>query len=72
MMSKEYKVNEVHGQNVISCEENGVLYSFIEDPTNPDYQAYLRWLNGEPEPEPIVHTPAPVEALFIQEVTVNE
>lgn len=53
-------------------DANGVISTVPMVPENADYQAYLRWLNGEPEPEPIVRDPAPVEALLIQEVTVNE
>ena len=37
------------GNEMITLEENGVLYSIPKDPTNSDYQAYLRWLNGEEE-----------------------
>jgi hypothetical protein len=29
------------GQNVIWYEEDGVRYSFVADPANSDYQAYL-------------------------------
>ena len=37
-MEKEYNVLE---NGVIWYEENGVRYSFMPDPANPDYQAYL-------------------------------
>lgn len=40
-MKKEYNVQEVSGQTVIWYEENGVRYSFLADPANSDYQAYL-------------------------------
>jgi hypothetical protein len=41
-MIKQYKVETNYlGQDVISYEENGVLYSFLSDPANSDYQAYL-------------------------------
>lgn len=52
--------------------KDGSVSSISTDEANPDYQAYLRWLNGEPELEPIVRDPAPVEEVLIQEVTVNE
>jgi len=29
------------GQDIIWYEENGIRYSFIKDPANSDYQAYL-------------------------------
>jgi hypothetical protein len=41
-MKKEYNVVEVSGQTVIWYEENGVRYSFLADPANSDYQAYLK------------------------------
>ena len=37
-MKKEYTVEET---GVIWYEENGVRYSFMPDPANSDYQAYL-------------------------------
>jgi hypothetical protein len=41
-MTKQYTVTEKdNGVQVISYEENGVLYSFLNDPANSDYQAYL-------------------------------
>jgi hypothetical protein len=44
---REYKVEtDRRGNNIISYEENGVLYSFVEDPANSDYQRYLRWLEN--------------------------
>jgi len=36
-----YNIDESTGQKVIWYEENGVRYSFTEDPANSDYQAYL-------------------------------
>jgi hypothetical protein len=38
-MKKEYTVEET---GVIWYEENGVRYSFLPDPANSDYQAYLK------------------------------
>ena len=44
-MTKQYTVTEKdNGVQVISYEENGVLYSFLNDPANSDYQAYLKQL----------------------------
>jgi hypothetical protein len=38
------------GQEVIIQENpDGSIWSFMEDETNPIYQAYLRHLNGEEE-----------------------
>ena len=37
-MTKQYTVEE---NGVIWYEENGVRYSFLADPANSDYQAYL-------------------------------
>ena len=43
---REYK-KEINpsGQEIIWYEENGFRYSFIADPANSDYQAYLKSLN---------------------------
>ena len=48
-MSPKYNVIELETGNVIWYEENGFRISFTADPANSDYQAYLRWLNGEEE-----------------------
>ena len=40
-MKKQYTVEQFNGQTVIWYEENGVRYSFTDDPANSDYQAYL-------------------------------
>ena len=46
---REYKVEtDRRGKQIISYEENGFVYSFLEDPANSDYQRYLRWLE-DPE-----------------------
>jgi hypothetical protein len=42
-MKRQYKVEE---NGVIWYEENGIRYSFIQDPANSDYQRYLRWLEN--------------------------
>jgi hypothetical protein len=38
---KKYNIDNSLGQEVIWYEENGFRYSFIADPANSDYQAYL-------------------------------
>jgi len=42
-MTKQYTVitDENTGRIMISYEENGFKYSFLDDPANSDYQAYL-------------------------------
>lgn len=40
-MTRQYNVEETDFGQVIWYEENGVRYSFMPDPTNSDYQAYL-------------------------------
>jgi hypothetical protein len=40
-MTKQYNVEEINGTTVIWYEENGVRYSFTNDPANSDYQRYL-------------------------------
>lgn len=43
-MSREYTVEE---NGVIWYEEDGFRYSFIADPSNADYQAYLASLEDK-------------------------
>jgi hypothetical protein len=40
-MKRQYNIDNSMGQEVIWYEEDGVRYSFIADPANSDYQAYL-------------------------------
>jgi hypothetical protein len=40
-MKKQYTVEE---NGIIWYEENGFRYSFPQDPANPDYQEYLKWV----------------------------
>jgi len=40
-MTRQYNIEEIRGKEIIWYEENGVRYSFIADPANSDYQAYL-------------------------------
>jgi hypothetical protein len=37
------------GHEQIYKEVDGVIWYVPNDPNNSDYQAYLRWLNGEEE-----------------------
>ncbi len=48
MKNKTYNIDETYGS--IWYEENGVRVSFDANESNADYQAYLRFLNGEEEP----------------------
>lgn len=67
------EVSELSGKDlIVKIESDGKEWWVPEDPANSDYQAYLRWLNGEPELEPIVRDPAPVEEILIQEVITND
>ena len=44
---KNYELQTDHrGNKVVSYESNGIRYSFPEDESNSDYQAYLRWLEN--------------------------
>jgi hypothetical protein len=50
-MYKLYKT--INGQDaVIKTNEDGSITSFIFDPANTDYQAYLKWLEEGNEPLP--------------------
>jgi hypothetical protein len=40
-MTRQYNVEETDFGQVIWYEENGVRYSFPQDPANSDYQRYL-------------------------------
>lgn len=42
-MKKQYNIDETYG--TIWYEEDGVRYSFMPDPANSDYQAYLKSLD---------------------------
>ena len=45
--TKTYTVTEdFFGRKVISYEQDGVSYSFTEDPSNSDYQEYLASLEA--------------------------
>jgi hypothetical protein len=42
--------NELQNGN-IQFEENGFLFTIPKDPSNSDYQRYLRWLENPNEEE---------------------
>jgi hypothetical protein len=49
MTYKLYKT--LTGDAVIKINEDGSMTSFIFDPANTDYQAYLKWLEEGNVPE---------------------
>ena len=55
-MPRKYNVStdELTGKEIIWYEENGVRVSFVADPANSDYQAYLN-------PEAALSTPMVAE-----------
>ena len=62
---------------VIKDNQNGTTTSFIEDPANTDYAAYLAWLEAgnTPDPAPIPEPPVPLtpaEKLAASGLTVAE
>ena len=51
MTYKLYKT--ILGQKgAVTVNEDGSMTSFLFDPENPDYQAYLKWLEEGNTPEP--------------------
>jgi hypothetical protein len=44
---KYTKTETTHGTIIICTNDDGSVTTFTTDPANSDYQAYLRWLNGE-------------------------
>jgi hypothetical protein len=48
------------GQKIIILDKDQVRFSFMEDPANTDYQAYLEWLAEGNTPE------------LIEDVTADE
>lgn len=41
--------NELGAKSILKTDEDGKAWMIPTDPANSDYQAYLRWLNGEDE-----------------------
>ena len=57
MTYKKYKT--ISGDEAFYCvSSDGRMISFIADPANTDYQAYLKWLEEGNEPIP---ADAPIE-----------
>ena len=54
MTYKLYKTfpTKAEADAVMKTNEDGSITSFIFDPANTDYQAYLAWLAEGNEPEP--------------------
>ena len=46
-MKIQYNIEEINGQTIIWYEQDGLRYSFIADPANSDYQAYLASLDEQ-------------------------
>ena len=55
-MKKQYNVEE---NGVIWYEEDGLRYSFTQDESNPDYQAYLESLEPKAKAPKVVDEAAP-------------
>ena len=45
-MPIQYNVDEIFNKTIIWYEQDGVRYSFMADPANSDYQAYLKSLEN--------------------------
>jgi len=46
------RLGKTEADAAITTNENGSVTSFIFDPDNTDYQAYLKWLKEGNTPEP--------------------
>ena len=58
-MYKELNIDNGFGQitkHIIQDNGNGQYTSFPADENNPNYQAYLKWLDEGNEPEPAEET----------------
>ena len=51
MIYKLYKTRE-DKEAAIKFNDDGSMISFIFDPANTDYQAYLKWVSEGNTPEP--------------------
>ena len=54
-MTREYNVEIYRDREVIWYEENGFRVSFMADPANSEYQAYLK--RDEPQVEHLTEIP---------------
>lgn len=63
-MTSTYEIIERDGVEFIHrTDADGKTWGIPKDEGNSDYQRYLRWLNGEPEPYLSIYT---------QEVITND
>lgn len=51
-LQNQYMAGEVIGQTIIHQNADGTVSSFLADPSNTDYQAYLAWLEEGNTPLP--------------------
>ena len=51
-LQNQYMAGEIIGQTIIRQNADGTVSSFLADPDNTDYQAYLAWLAEGNEPIP--------------------
>lgn len=51
-IQNQYMAGEVIGQTIIRQNADGTVSSFLADPANTDYQAYLAWIAEGNVPTP--------------------
>ena len=51
-LKNQYMAGEIVGQIIIRQNADGTVSSFLADPANTDYQAYLKWLDDGNTPLP--------------------